>query len=97
MADAAVVAEIDLNGDLQPVANAIGEAWVNEIVRGLRADDREVAGAWPGTLREARARVRAALRNRLDEAIVDQIARLANVAARRGWVEISIADPESGV
>ena len=42
--------------DFRSVAIAAGEAWVHELVRALRSDDREIIGAWPGTLREARMR-----------------------------------------
>jgi hypothetical protein len=35
---------------------AIGDAWVEHVKLDLRHENREVAGGWPGTLREARAR-----------------------------------------
>jgi len=80
--------------DLQPVATAIGEAWASELVRSLRADDREVIGPWPGTMSEARMRILASLRRKLDSQQLDRLARIANLAARRGWEEVSQADPE---
>jgi hypothetical protein len=80
--------------DLQPLATAVGEAWATELVRSLRSDDREVIGSWPGTLREARMRIRVAVPMRLDPKLLEELARLANLAARRGWLQVSEADPE---
>jgi hypothetical protein len=80
--------------DLQPIAIAIGEAWVTELVTSLRSVDRDIIGAWPGTLREARARIRAGLGGKLDLPVIDALARAAYVAARRGWDQVSEADPE---
>ena len=80
--------------ELEPIAVAVGEAWATEIVMSLRATDREVVGAWPGTLREARMRIRVALRTKLDLEVIEELARVAYVAARRGWKEVSEPDPE---
>jgi hypothetical protein len=80
--------------DLQPVAAAIGEAWASELVRSLRSEDRDVIGPWPGTMSEARMRVLASLRMKLDTQHLDQLARIANLAARRGWQGVSQTDPE---
>ena len=80
--------------DLQPVAVAIGEAWASELVRSLCSADREVIGPWPGTMSEARMRILASVRMKLDIQHLDQLARIANLAARRGWQEVSQADPE---
>jgi hypothetical protein len=80
--------------DLQPVAIAIGEAWVNEIVYALRSADRDVIGAWPGTLREARMRVRVVVRRKLELAKIEELAHVAYLAARRGWQQVSDPDPE---
>jgi hypothetical protein len=87
-----LVAEI-AESDLHPVA--IGEAWAHEIVRSLRSVDREIVGAWPGTMREARTRIRVAARTKLELRVIDELARVAYLAARRGWQEVSEADPES--
>jgi hypothetical protein len=81
--------------DLSPIAIAIGEAWAIELVDSLRSEDREVVGAWPGTVREARMRVRLALRKKLELAVLDDLARVAYIAARRGWRSLSEPDPES--
>lgn len=81
--------------DLRSIAIAVGERWANELVRSLRSDDREIIGAWPGTVREARARIRVAVRSRLELHLVEELARVAYVAARRGWQEVSEIDPET--
>jgi hypothetical protein len=83
-----------LAADLQPVAIAVGQAWVSEIVRSLCSEDREVIGAWPGTMSEARMRILASVREKLDMEHLDQLARIANLTARRGWEQVSQADPE---
>jgi hypothetical protein len=82
------------NPDLQPVAIAIGEAWASELVNSLCSEDREVIGPWPGTMSEARMRILASVRIKLDMQYLDQLARIANLAARRGWQEVSQTDPE---
>ena len=81
--------------ELRPIATAVGEAWAEELVRSLRTDDREIIGAWPGTLREARVRIRIAVRTKLDLDLFETLARVAYLAARRGWQEVSEVDPES--
>jgi hypothetical protein len=90
--DLAVAA--DPSGDFVPIATAIGEAWASEVVRRLCADDRDVIGPWPGTMSEARMRVLANLHIKLDVRVLHELARVANVAARREWQQISQPDPE---
>ncbi|HEY5948720.1 MAG TPA: hypothetical protein VIV40_24685 [Kofleriaceae bacterium] len=89
------MAEAAVDDDLQPIAIAVGEAWANELVHSLRASDREIVGAWPGTLREARMRIRLVVRKKLELPLIEELARVAYVAARRGWQEVSEPDPES--
>ncbi|HEU0032621.1 MAG TPA: hypothetical protein VFQ53_18440 [Kofleriaceae bacterium] len=79
---------------LLPIATAVGEAWANELVRALRSEDREIIGAWPGTLGEARMRIRLAVRHRLELPEIQELARAAYVAARRGWQEVAQPDLE---
>ena len=80
--------------DLLPLAVAVGEAWVSELVRSLHSEDREVIGAWPGTMSEARRRILASIRTKLDSQHLEELARAANLAARRGWQVVSQTDPE---
>ncbi len=82
------------NVDLKPLATAIGEAWAAELVHSLRSEQREVVGAWPGTIGEARMRIRVTLRKRLEIVVLDELARIAYVAARRGWQAVSAPDDE---
>jgi len=74
---------------------AIGEAWAHEIVRALRADKREIIGAWPGTISEAKMRVLAHLNHRLDLEVLADLARVTTGAARREWLNAAERDPEA--
>jgi hypothetical protein len=74
--------------DLSPMATAVGEAWASELVLSLRSAQRNVVGEWPGTMGEARMRIRIAVRRRIDIDVLDELARVANLAARRGWIEL---------
>ena len=73
---------------------AIGEAWAQEMVRALRSDDREILGAWPGTITEAKMRVLVHLSQPLAPGILAELARAVTVAARREWFAIAEGDPE---
>ena len=84
------IAEVDLH----PVAIVLGEAWAHEIAHSLRSVEREIIGGWPGTMREARNRVRIAIRTKLDLQVIDELARLTYRAARRGWHAVSAPDSE---
>ena len=84
----------EADAELSPIATAVGEAWAAELVRALRANERAIIGAWPGTMREARVRVLARLHRHLDRDLLDELARLVTVAARREWHQISQPDPE---
>jgi hypothetical protein len=76
------------------LAMAIGEAWASDLVRALHAEDREVIGAWPGTMREARRRLVTTMRTKLDPDHLEQLARVVRLAAQRRWQEVSQRDPE---
>jgi hypothetical protein len=80
---------------LEPIAMAIGEAWAHEIVRTLREDEREIVGAWPGTISEAKMRVRARLDHALDLRVLAELARVVTEAARREWLRVAERDPEA--
>jgi hypothetical protein len=75
-------------------ASRIGEAWARDYVRELREQERAPVGAWPGTMREARVRVRSRLAIMLEPDRLDELARVANLAARRGWQKVCERDLE---
>ena len=76
-------------------ASQIGEAWANEYLRDLQARERAPIGAWPGTVSEARRRVVTQLALALAPERVQELARVANLAARRGWQKVCEPDPET--
>jgi hypothetical protein len=59
------------------------------MVRALRDDEREIIGAWPGTISEAKMRVLARLARTLDVEVLADLARVATEAARRVWVGVA--------
>lgn len=73
---------------------AIGHAWAHEMVLALRNDNREIVGAWPGTITEAKMRVLVHLSRALDIAVLAGLAKAVTVAARREWRAMSEPDPE---
>jgi len=81
--------------ELAVVASELGQAWAQNYVHALRGQEREIVGAWPGTLREARRHVLARVKQKLEPELLDQLARLTNLAARRGWESVSEPDLES--
>lgn len=76
-------------------AMQIGAAWAREYVRTLRAQERAPVGAWPGTMSEARRQIVIKLAVALEPGRLNELARLTNVAARRGWQELCEPDPEA--
>jgi hypothetical protein len=96
--DATEMSETDIQ-TLMPVAAALGETWAQERALDLRSNERDVVGAWPGTLREARSLVLAripAMRGRpTDPDALLALSRAAYSAARRSWEAISEPDPEA--
>ncbi len=83
-----------LPADLVARATSLGEVWSQEYVRDLRAQARDIVGGWPGTLREARRRVLAAMPRNLEPTHLEELARITNLAARRGWESVSEPDLE---
>ena len=72
---------------LERSASETGEAWALRLFAELRAEGRRVVGGWPGTLTEARARVRAELRReRPTHAEVEHAAGTAYARARHVWL-----------
>ena len=81
--------------ELAILAAELGQAWAHEYVRSLQAQERDIVGAWPGTIREARRHVLARMKHKLEPELLDQLARLTNLSARRGWETVSEPDLES--
>jgi hypothetical protein len=78
---------------------AEAERWVHETAEALRADDRAVAGGWPGTRSEAQSRVavlvfekRIVLASREEHA---QAARRLYESARRAWAACASAESDT--
>jgi hypothetical protein len=84
---------------LQVLASRAGHAWAEACTRALHSQRRAIAGAWPGTLSEARGRVLAALTDHERSAIsledLRALARTANHAARAMWRAVAIPDEEA--
>lgn len=76
-------------------ASKIGEAWAHEYVRDLQTHARAPVGGWPGTMSEARRRVVTQLAIALAPERLDELARVANLAAKRGWQAICEPDLEA--
>jgi hypothetical protein len=80
------------------VVAALGKTWAHTVANTLRDQGRDVVGAWPGTLREARSRVLmglpAARQPMFDVEVLQALARECYDAARRCWDEIAAPDPE---
>jgi hypothetical protein len=72
-------------------AKALGVAWATELQRTLRAENRRVAGGWPGTIREANFRARFLVNQwTLAGAIVNQqqrdsLAKTIYASAKATW------------
>ena len=75
-------------------ASKIGEAWAHDYVRDLRSHARAPIGAWPGTMTEARRRIVTQLAIVLAPERLDELARVANLAAKRGWQAVCEPDLE---
>ena len=86
---------VQVPSELVSLANEIGVAWSQTYVRMLQEQDRDIVGAWPGTIREARRQVLARIKLKLEPEQLDQLARMTNLAARRGWETVSEPDLES--
>lgn len=75
------------------------ERWVLETAAALRADDRAVAGGWPGTMSEAQTRLailvaerRITLGSREEHELA---ARRLYESARRAWVARASAESDA--
>ena len=85
----------EIPSELVSLAHELGTAWSRAYVAQLQAQDRDIVGAWPGTIREARRQVLSRIKIKLEPEQLDQLARITNLAARRGWETVSEPDLES--
>jgi hypothetical protein len=88
-------ARVEIPNELATLATSIGQEWSQAYVRMLQEQQRAIIGAWPGTIREARRQVLARVKERLEPEQLDQLARITNLAARRGWETVSEPDLEA--
>jgi len=83
---------------LQLLASRTGHAWAEACAQALSSQRRAIAGAWPGTLTEARGRVLVALADHDRSAIsleeLRALARTAYHAARTRWRAVALPDEE---
>jgi hypothetical protein len=85
---------------LESVAIAAGVAWAASFSEQLRKEGRRMAGGWPGTLSEARARLFAQLSAMMGAGLVlandevDSLARATYGAAKNDWLAKAGRDPE---
>ena len=86
---------VEVPSELASLATEIGRAWSQVYVQQLHEQERDIVGAWPGTIREARRQVLARIKTKLEPEVLDQLARITNLAARRGWETVSEPDLES--
>jgi hypothetical protein len=86
---------VTLDASHHRLAVSAGEAWASAFADDLRSRRRAVAGGWPGTMTEARARVLATVTARGVAVSVEQLRELARTAydaARAAWLAVSERD-----
>jgi hypothetical protein len=85
-------------GDLDGLT-AEAERWVLETAEALRADDRAVAGGWPGTMSEAQSRLSVLVSERrivlVSREEHEQAARRLYESARRAWAARASAESDT--
>jgi hypothetical protein len=87
---------------LERAAAAVGESWAREWLAELGSQGRPASGGWPGTMTQARSRVRPAMlaelsRARLASAEPHELDRSAHAAysrAREVWLASARADAD---
>jgi hypothetical protein len=81
--------------ELDRLVIAAGESWALEAAAHLREEERAVAGGWPGTLSEARARVAELVRGSIGAYtpdVFERLTRLAYATARKAWAAQAVAE-----
>jgi hypothetical protein len=85
---------------LEGAAIAAGVAWAAAFSEQLRKEGRRMAGGWPGTLSEARARLYAHLAASMGAGLVlandemEALSRATYGAAKNDWLAKAGRDPE---
>jgi hypothetical protein len=82
---------------LDDLAQQAGLGWATRVACDLRHQHRAVAGAWPGTMTEARAEILAALGSGGASVSIESLRALShavNGAARTAWRLVAERDPE---
>jgi hypothetical protein len=83
-------------------ATSVGESWAQTWLAELALEQRGATGGWPGTISQARSRVRVALASELSRARfapaaaqeIDETARAAYARARQVWLASASADAD---
>ena len=78
---------------LQTTIEAAGARWALEYLEAVQKSGRAIEGGWPGTVREARARVMASVPpelsarglSPLSPQEIAEASSLVNAVAKRGW------------
>ena len=95
-----MIVEHKRQSTLETIAVAAGEAWFSWWCDELNKQGRPMAGGWPGTLSEARARILARVSKELgpawslSEAELAALAQTAFVTARAGWIARAVPDSD---
>jgi hypothetical protein len=83
--------------DLEAIATRAGRDWADAFTGELRRQHRAIAGAWPGTMTEARAHVLTALAAGARAISIEEVralSRTAYRAARLVWSTVAQPDQE---
>ncbi|MGC4090036.1 MAG: hypothetical protein QM756_19580 [Polyangiaceae bacterium] len=78
-----------ISAALQRAVQGAGEAWAVDSANALRDEGRQVTGGWPGTITEARQRVRTCallLGSSMNSEDLEILTRLAYETAKKVWL-----------
>jgi len=78
-----------ISAALQRAVQGAGEAWAVDSANALRVEGRQVTGGWPGTITEARQRVRTCalvLGSSMNSEDLEVLTRLAYETAKKVWL-----------
>jgi hypothetical protein len=87
---------VAITPELDVLAEDVGRAWAAALADGVRAQSRDVAGGWPGTMTEARGQILAALGPRyISRAELNALSSTAYRAAQAQWRIVALPDPDT--